>query len=120
MTGYRLTSSIPAMMRSLGSCFDATRMWRRTERANLESARALPPPRAFAWRSFPFNKKRHRDIRQMAFRTRHQQIDGVVRIRDASDFASIQRFSGYLGGRAVLGSPASTNRIAARGPMTLK
>src|SRR3982074_3531846 len=36
MTGYRLTSSIPAMMRSLSSCFDATRMWRRTERANLE------------------------------------------------------------------------------------
>ena len=25
-----------AMMRSLSSCFDATRMWRRTERANLE------------------------------------------------------------------------------------
>ena len=36
MTGYRLTSSIPAMMRCLSSCFDATRMWRRTERANLE------------------------------------------------------------------------------------
>jgi hypothetical protein len=36
MTGYRLTSSIPPMMRSLSSCFDATRMWRRTERANLE------------------------------------------------------------------------------------
>src|SRR5260370_15756082 len=27
---------MPAMMRSLSSCFDATRMWRRTERANLE------------------------------------------------------------------------------------
>jgi hypothetical protein len=25
MTGWRLTSSIPAMMRSLSSCFDATR-----------------------------------------------------------------------------------------------
>src|SRR6266581_2873325 len=25
-----------AMMRSLSSCLDATRMWRRTERANLE------------------------------------------------------------------------------------
>jgi hypothetical protein len=36
MTGWRLTSSIPAMMRSLSSCFEATRMWRRTERANLE------------------------------------------------------------------------------------
>ena len=36
MTGYRLTSSMPAMMRSLSSCFDLTRMWRRTERANLE------------------------------------------------------------------------------------
>ena len=36
MTGWRLTSSMPAMMRSLSSCFDATRMWRRTERANLE------------------------------------------------------------------------------------
>ena len=36
MTGWRLTSSILAMMRSLSSCFDATRMWRKTERANLE------------------------------------------------------------------------------------
>jgi hypothetical protein len=27
---------MPAMMRSLSSCFDATRMWRRTDRANLE------------------------------------------------------------------------------------
>src|SRR5258707_13436015 len=36
MTGWRLISSIPAMMRSLSSCLDATRMWRRTERANLE------------------------------------------------------------------------------------
>jgi hypothetical protein len=37
MTGWRLISSMPAMMRSLSSCFDATRMWRRTERANLET-----------------------------------------------------------------------------------
>src|ERR1700730_6501727 len=29
-------SSIPAMMRSLSSCFDPTLMWRRTERANME------------------------------------------------------------------------------------
>ena len=36
MTGWRLTSLIPAIMRSLSSCFDVTRMWRRTERANLE------------------------------------------------------------------------------------
>ena len=36
MTGWRLTSSMPAMMRSLSSCLDVTRMWRRTERANLE------------------------------------------------------------------------------------
>src|SRR4249919_50650 len=36
MTGWRLTSSIPAMMRSLSSCFEATRMWRKTERARLE------------------------------------------------------------------------------------
>src|SRR3954447_16499818 len=36
MTGWRLTSSIPDMMRSLSSCFEVTRMWRRTERANLE------------------------------------------------------------------------------------
>src|SRR5204863_10129081 len=36
MTGWRLTSSMPAMMRSLSSFFEATRMWRRTERANLE------------------------------------------------------------------------------------
>src|ERR1700732_2612296 len=27
---------MPSMMRSFSSCFDATRMWRRTERANLE------------------------------------------------------------------------------------
>lgn len=36
MTGWRLTSPMPAMMRSLSSCFEATRIWRRTERANLE------------------------------------------------------------------------------------
>ena len=30
MTGWRLTSSMPAMMRCLSSCFDTTRMWRRT------------------------------------------------------------------------------------------
>lgn len=36
MTGCRLTSSMPAMMRSLSSCFEVTRMWRRMERANLE------------------------------------------------------------------------------------
>jgi len=36
MTGYRLTSLIPSIMRSFSSCFDATRMWRSTERANLE------------------------------------------------------------------------------------
>ena len=36
MTGWRLTSSMPAMMRCLSSCFDVTRIWRRTERANLE------------------------------------------------------------------------------------
>jgi hypothetical protein len=29
MTGWRLTSSMPAMMRSLSSCFEVTRMWRR-------------------------------------------------------------------------------------------
>jgi hypothetical protein len=31
-----LTCLMPAMMRSLSSSFEATRMWRRTERANLE------------------------------------------------------------------------------------
>ena len=36
MTGYRLTSLMPSMMRSFSSCFDLTRMWRKTERANLE------------------------------------------------------------------------------------
>lgn len=36
MTGWRLTSSIPAMMRCLSSCFEVTRIWRSTERANLE------------------------------------------------------------------------------------
>jgi hypothetical protein len=35
MTGWRLTSLIPAKMRSLSSCFDATRMYRRTERLNV-------------------------------------------------------------------------------------
>src|SRR5271155_646398 len=36
MTGWRLTSSMPAIMRSLSSCFEVTRMWRKTDRANLE------------------------------------------------------------------------------------
>src|SRR6185312_5620678 len=36
MTGWRFTSSMPAMMRSLSSCFEVTRTWRRTDRANLE------------------------------------------------------------------------------------
>ena len=36
MTGWRFTSSMPAIMRSLRSCFEVTRMWRRTDRANLE------------------------------------------------------------------------------------
>src|SRR6516165_5902382 len=36
MTGWRLTSSMPAMMRCLSSCFEVNRMCRRTERANLE------------------------------------------------------------------------------------
>ena len=35
MTGWRLTSSMPAMMRCFSSCFDVTRIWRRTERANF-------------------------------------------------------------------------------------
>src|SRR6516164_8011832 len=35
-TGSRLKKSIAAMMRSLSSCLDATRMWRSTERASLE------------------------------------------------------------------------------------
>jgi hypothetical protein len=45
MTGWRLISSIPAMMRSLSSCLDATRIWRRTERANLEKK----PARSGDW-----------------------------------------------------------------------
>ena len=36
MTGWRFTSSMPAIMRSLSSCFEVTRMWRSTDRANLE------------------------------------------------------------------------------------
>jgi hypothetical protein len=36
MTGWRLTCLIPAMMRSLSSCFEVTRMRRRIEWANLE------------------------------------------------------------------------------------
>src|ERR1700739_4090193 len=35
-TGSRLKKSIAAMMRSLSSCLDATRMWRSTDRASLE------------------------------------------------------------------------------------
>ena len=31
MVGCRLTSSMPAVMRSLSSCIEATRIWRRTE-----------------------------------------------------------------------------------------
>jgi hypothetical protein len=50
MTGWRLTSSIPAMIRSLSSCFDATRMWRRTERANLEEALDEVQPRTMLGR----------------------------------------------------------------------
>src|SRR5271167_3958670 len=36
MTGWRLTSSMPAIMRSLSSCFEVTRMWHKTDRVNLE------------------------------------------------------------------------------------
>src|SRR6202521_6116434 len=36
MTGWRFTSSMPAIMRCLSSCFEVTRMWRKTDRANLE------------------------------------------------------------------------------------
>ena len=43
MTGWRLTSSMPAMMRCLSSCFDVTRIWRRTERANLEKKPSIRP-----------------------------------------------------------------------------
>src|SRR5665213_805715 len=35
-TGFSLKRSMAAMMRSLSSCLDATRMWRRTERASFE------------------------------------------------------------------------------------
>lgn len=35
-TGRRLTSSTPPMMRAFSSCFEVTRIWRKTERANLE------------------------------------------------------------------------------------
>ena len=35
-TGSRLNSSMADIMRSLSSCLDATRMWRNTERVNLE------------------------------------------------------------------------------------
>ena len=34
--GMLLMSSMAAMMRCLSSCFEFTRMWRRTERANFE------------------------------------------------------------------------------------
>jgi hypothetical protein len=33
MAGWQLTCLMPAMMRSLSSCFEVTRMWRRTEEA---------------------------------------------------------------------------------------
>jgi hypothetical protein len=36
MMAQRFTSSMPAMMCSLSSCLEATRIWRRTERVNLE------------------------------------------------------------------------------------
>lgn len=36
MTGWRLTSPMPAMMRSLSSCFEVARILRRTERASWE------------------------------------------------------------------------------------
>src|SRR4029450_3889108 len=55
---------MPAMMRSLSSCFDATRMWRRTERANLEknpSTRLSQQPNLGAEPSSRFS----RDVRGM-------------------------------------------------------
>jgi hypothetical protein len=52
MTGYRLMSLMPSMMRSFSSCFDAIRMWRKTERANLEKkpSTRLVEPGAVFWR----------------------------------------------------------------------
>src|SRR6476661_1551099 len=40
MTGWRFTSSMPAIMRSLSSCFEVTRMWRRG--SAFELARLTP------------------------------------------------------------------------------
>ena len=34
---------MPSVMRSLSSCFEATRIWRRTERANLEKKPSMRP-----------------------------------------------------------------------------
>jgi hypothetical protein len=39
--GCRLTSSMAAMMRSLSSCLEVTRMWRKTERASLSATYSL-------------------------------------------------------------------------------
>lgn len=36
MTGRRLMSRMPAMMRCLSSSLEVTRMWRGTDRVNLE------------------------------------------------------------------------------------
>src|SRR5438477_11236097 len=41
MTGWRFTSSMPAITRSLSSCFEVTRMWRKTDRANLEKKSSM-------------------------------------------------------------------------------
>ena len=44
MTGWRFTSSMPAIMRSLSSCFEVTRMWRRTDRSGWTLSWPLSAP----------------------------------------------------------------------------
>jgi hypothetical protein len=88
MTGWRLTSLMPAMMRCLSSYFEATRMWRKTERANLEkkpSTRLSQEPclgvkvnskRSVAWRR-PLGA-RARNVRQSSnILTAHRQFDRI-------------------------------------------
>lgn len=47
-------ASMPAMMRSLNSCFELTRMWRKTDRANLEKRLDEVEPRGVFWHGGKF------------------------------------------------------------------
>lgn len=59
-------SSIPAMMRSLSACCDITRMWRRTERANLAKNRSM--------------RSNHDPCLEVKARSKHQPVEWRVKL----------------------------------------